>query len=247
MGRSLLALLQMITQSYTWYTWNSVPLISQMEHFQEINCYDLNVMPTAFCAFISVAGIILCMERLYATFNYTKYEYEDFAPFLTKLFILMVNKERQEIYIRHHYNSLSSRFQIGENIKGVRLMIWFIASFLVAVALILVQTVYNWNISNEKNMSPSARMLSQELTLLILPVFTVVMPMRVIMGSVPLKSRAKSALKDVLNFRQHLACPLYWASSLRKKVNIGGIHGSRGSSSSDMPLQEYWDDYMHLK
>ncbi|KAI1732749.1 serpentine type 7TM GPCR receptor class ab chemoreceptor domain-containing protein [Ditylenchus destructor] len=235
MGRSLLALFQMITQSYTW---NSMPVTSQMGHFQEIYCYDLNVMPTAFCAFISVAGIVLCMERLYATFNYTKYEYEDFAPFLTKLFIIMwsifsvfgllsavirlpafltsdylqcsfaqlsknplktqchlflailfqaaffvfywailkVNKERQEIYIRHHYNSLSSRFQIGENIKGVRLMIWFIATFLVAVALILIQTVYNWSILNENDMSPSARMLSQELTLLILPVFTGSMP-----------------------------------------------------------------------
>uniref|UniRef100_A0A914H3S6 Gustatory receptor n=1 Tax=Globodera rostochiensis TaxID=31243 RepID=A0A914H3S6_GLORO len=49
-------------------------------------CVPYNEIPALFCAFICVSGIWICMERLYATLRYVKYENECFEPFLTRMF-----------------------------------------------------------------------------------------------------------------------------------------------------------------
>uniref|UniRef100_A0A183CA38 G_PROTEIN_RECEP_F1_2 domain-containing protein n=1 Tax=Globodera pallida TaxID=36090 RepID=A0A183CA38_GLOPA len=49
-------------------------------------CVPYNEIPALFCAFICVSGILICMERLYASLRYVKYENECFEPFLSHVF-----------------------------------------------------------------------------------------------------------------------------------------------------------------
>lgn len=50
---------------------------------------------------------------------------------------MQVNKEKQTVYIKHYYNSLSPRFQIGENIKATRLLVSFTLLLFTALLAIL--------------------------------------------------------------------------------------------------------------
>lgn len=54
------------------------------------DCVELNALPAAFCMFLSVSGLLLAVERLYATMNYAKYEYENFTRVIERIFLVMV-------------------------------------------------------------------------------------------------------------------------------------------------------------
>ncbi|KAH7702884.1 Protein Y41D4B.1 [Aphelenchoides avenae] len=53
------------------------------------SCPDLDVFPAHFCFFVGFCGIVLSIERLYATLNYSSYENEDLSWLLRRIFCLM--------------------------------------------------------------------------------------------------------------------------------------------------------------
>ncbi|KAH7718535.1 Protein Y41D4B.1 [Aphelenchoides avenae] len=53
------------------------------------SCPDLDVFPAHFCFFVGFCGIVLSVERLYATLNYSSYENEDLSWLLRRIFCLM--------------------------------------------------------------------------------------------------------------------------------------------------------------
>ncbi|KAF7630804.1 hypothetical protein Mgra_00008904 [Meloidogyne graminicola] len=56
---------------------------------QNIKCSSHNQFPAPFCAFLCINGVFICMERLYATFNFSKYENENFSYFLAKIYAVL--------------------------------------------------------------------------------------------------------------------------------------------------------------
>ncbi|CAD5221183.1 unnamed protein product [Bursaphelenchus okinawaensis] len=178
--------------------------------YEDSTCSELNVLPVPFCVFITLSGIVMCVERLYATFAYAIYEYENYTWLYDRVFLVMwvifvicslgnvfdytsadfnyfecsfiqmtknplkthwhilimavfqavyivifssvvsLNKEKQTVYIKNHYNSLSPRFQIGENIKATRLLVHFTVVVFIAMLVIMgtksadYAIVYHW-------------------------------------------------------------------------------------------------------
>ena len=51
----------------------------------------LSALSTGVCIFLSIALMLLATERLYATLNYAKYEYEDISSALNRFFIVLVS------------------------------------------------------------------------------------------------------------------------------------------------------------
>uniref|UniRef100_A0A915DDT0 Uncharacterized protein n=1 Tax=Ditylenchus dipsaci TaxID=166011 RepID=A0A915DDT0_9BILA len=260
---------------------------------------DLNALPAVFCACLGVGSLVLCMERLYATLNYAKYEYEDFSNFLARFFtflwsvllisviwsfllelsrgvilhhyllcvlsqigrntlksqwhllfsmifqsafllfhwaMLKVNQEKQEIYVKHYYSSLSPRFQIGENIKGLKLVMSLAIILIMALALLLA---HSWYWENTEG-SESHRLFQQELNLLILPTLSVIMPLHVMCSSAPLKSRSKIIGRQLLVSRIYLA-------GTSKTGRPECLKSSTAEGCNLEMLREYWDDCTHLE
>lgn len=56
------------------------------------DCLELNPLPSVFCAFLSISGVLLTIERLFSTINYTKYEHEDFTTTLNRIFTALVRR-----------------------------------------------------------------------------------------------------------------------------------------------------------
>jgi hypothetical protein len=68
-----------------------VQYLMNWKHETTENCLDLSPLPSIFCTFISIGGLLISLERLYATLNYTKYEYENFVSIINKIFVVIVS------------------------------------------------------------------------------------------------------------------------------------------------------------
>ncbi|KAL7077144.1 hypothetical protein ACQ4LE_003625 [Meloidogyne hapla] len=216
-----------------------------------IICPQFNALPANFCAFLCINGLLICMERLYATFNFTKYENENFELLLRRLFVILwtlmalysiykfwvdvlpginystylncqlesmrvnplktqwhllftllffsvfflvhcivlnVNKEKQEVYIKLYYSSLSHRFQIAENVKCVRLLLKLVPQIVIGIATLLAHAVwiYTKDIQHGKmlNYEQNYSLLTfNELNLLIMPIISSTIAFTIIRSS----------------------------------------------------------------
>ncbi|KAI6175635.1 Serpentine receptor class alpha/beta-14 [Aphelenchoides bicaudatus] len=221
------------------------------------DCFDLNSLPSVFCIFLSFSGILLAIERLYATMNYAKYEYENFTKVLNRIYlglwmmfvgsaywnladfqfnfdyfkcmliqidkdpikthwhilftvivqavcliifsiVVTLNREKQAVYIKHYYNSLSPRFQIGENIKATRLLVLFTLLLFFSLDFLLIHRYLQHNYFAKRNVSWEDAMFFQETGLMIMPLFSVIMPLVFILKSAVFLTRARMLIKDVL-------------------------------------------------
>ncbi|KAI6206943.1 Serpentine receptor class alpha/beta-14 [Aphelenchoides besseyi] len=195
----------------------------------EPSCLEMNALPVSFCAFLSFSGILLAVERLYATLNYQKYEFENLTPVLNRLFLLTdpikthwhilfavvfqavfllifsivvtVNREKQTVYIKHFYNSLSPRFQIGENIKATRLLVSITIWLFLSLILLLVHQFVEHSTFANTNGSWERAMFWNETSLLIMPICTIIMPMVIFCRSSVFMAKARVIVKDVLQNR----------------------------------------------
>jgi hypothetical protein len=110
-----------------------------------------------------------------------------------------VNKEKKDIYMKHYYNSLSPRFQIGENIKATRLLVSFTLLLFFALDSMLLHRFLQH--SYFAGVSWESAMFWQEISLLIMPLFTVIMPLVFISKSAVFLAKARVIVKDVLTTR----------------------------------------------
>ena len=121
---------------------------------------------------------------------------------------IQVNKEKQEVYVKFHYSSLSHRFQIGENVKSVRLLLKLIPQLALAISLLMFHAIWlHWRVtasaqeagnSNNKNMdnhlaaeSDGWLLLWAESALLVMPTFCLSMAYTIVSSSNVFKSKAK--------------------------------------------------------
>ncbi|CAD5227367.1 unnamed protein product [Bursaphelenchus xylophilus] len=218
-------------------------------------CSELNVLPVPFCVFITVSGVIMCVERLYATFNYAKYEYENYSWVFDRIFMVMwvifvvcslgnvfdytshtfnyfecsfiqiaknplkthwhilftavfqavylvvfssvvnLNKEKQTVYIKHYYNSLSPRFQIGENIKATRLLVNFTIVIFLAMLIIMSHQFLQYRDFTQRS---EASFFWQEISLLIMPLFTMCMSLTFLIRSHVFFAKTRLFIKELL-------------------------------------------------
>uniref|UniRef100_A0A914DJ09 Uncharacterized protein n=1 Tax=Acrobeloides nanus TaxID=290746 RepID=A0A914DJ09_9BILA len=246
---------------YEWYY--EKPII-QIKNFSN-ECLEFSIIPTFICAIITISGIILATERLYATLNFAKYEYEDITWILKKFFALMwtfmgftiiwhiceflakdsngsyyscmlvqivqnplksswhivitglcqlvflvvfltvykVNKEKQIVYIKYHYNNLSSRFQLGENIKATRLLLP--KTFLLLITLVIsFGHTYKLNQWFKLSRNPYEIdvihniILWQEISLLFFPLYSVIMPLIFILKCTVFMNRTRCLFKEMV-------------------------------------------------
>ncbi|KAI6222465.1 Serpentine receptor class alpha/beta-14 [Aphelenchoides fujianensis] len=227
----------------------------------EAACLELNPLPAAFCGFLSISGIVLAIERLYATLNFAQYENENFTRFLDYFFkfmwtafgvnvlwnvaafsphhfdylectlrqieknpikthwhilfavvfqavfllifaiVVTVNREKQTVYVKHFYNSLSPRFQIGENIKATRLLVSITAALFLSFGAILLHRLWEyWRFARSEE-SWEAAMFWEELSLLIMPLCTTLMPTIIFCRSAVFLSKGRVIVKDALHSR----------------------------------------------
>lgn len=68
------------------------------------------------------------------------------------IFIFQYNKEKQAAYIKYHYNSLSSRFQLRENVNSIRLLLPMIfAHFIIILTFMVTDLSYLYWEQGDKN------------------------------------------------------------------------------------------------
>nr|CAD2180036.1 unnamed protein product [Meloidogyne enterolobii] len=204
------------------------------------------------------------MERLYATFNFTKYENENFEFFLRRLFfslwtimaiyciykflvdiwpginysyldcqlelikinplkkswhllftflffsvffivhcvVLNVNKEKQQVYIKLYYSSLSHRFQIAENVKSVRLLLKLVTQIGIGIAVLLVHSVliYSKEMQDDRTLNYEKKYLLlslNELNILIMPILSSTIALTIIRSSNVYCNKTKLILNKI--------------------------------------------------
>ncbi|VDM48200.1 unnamed protein product [Toxocara canis] len=202
LGAALCALTIALLRRFNVFHANLRMLLDTDQRLSE--CYLRDSISPAIAIALTMTGLWIAIERLYATLNFAVYEYQSMrcvvntvciitllpiifyvigfllslcvskidltfscvkltdgdylkanivyiiAAFFEAIFLILYvllyydNKARQVEYIRDHYDSFSSRFQINENIKSTRLLIPFNIAFL----LLLMLTVFTASTHN---------------------------------------------------------------------------------------------------
>ncbi|KHN75929.1 Serpentine receptor class alpha/beta-14 [Toxocara canis] len=210
-------------------------------------CYLRDSISPAIAIALTMTGLWIAIERLYATLNFAVYEYQSMrcvvntllpiifyvigfllslcvskidltfscvkltdgdylkanivyiiAAFFEAIFLILYvllyydNKARQVEYIRDHYDSFSSRFQINENIKSTRLLIPFNIAFL----LLLMLTVFTASTHNGDHSLQSDDTL-KEMRNLFYPLFSIVFPLSYIYRCPIFYSKARTVAADM--------------------------------------------------
>uniref|UniRef100_A0A915M6B8 Uncharacterized protein n=1 Tax=Meloidogyne javanica TaxID=6303 RepID=A0A915M6B8_MELJA len=95
--------------------------------------------------------------------------------FIVHCVVLNVNKEKQQVYIKLYYSSLSHRFQIAENVKSVRLLLKLVTQIGIGIAMLLVHSVliYSKEMQDDRTLDYEKKYLLlswNELNILIMPI-----------------------------------------------------------------------------
>ncbi|KAI6228888.1 Serpentine receptor class alpha/beta-14 [Aphelenchoides fujianensis] len=205
----------------------------------EAACLELNPLPVAFCGFLSISGIVLAIERLYATLNFAQYENENFTRFLDYFFKFMWTAFGVNVlwnvaaFSPHHFDYLECTLrQIEKNPIKTHWHILFAVVFQAVFLLIFAIVV---TVNREKQTVDESwedAMFWEELSLLIMPLCTTLMPTIIFCRSAVFLSKGRVIVKGC---------------AAQPTSRTGGAGGQkRNSMNVHFDMLSSWEDTLHL-
>uniref|UniRef100_A0A914ZUK0 G protein-coupled receptor n=1 Tax=Parascaris univalens TaxID=6257 RepID=A0A914ZUK0_PARUN len=151
------------------------------------------------------------------------------------LYILLYfeNKNRQVEYIRDHYDSFSSRFQINENIKSTRLLFPFNIAFL----FLLTLTIFTTETFSDDRLLQSNR-ATKEMRNLIYPLFAIIFPLSYIYQCPIFYSKARTVAAEM--FFPH-------SEEVKKSRRLSALLSEKQRAHFDVLIASWEEDAMKMQ